>query len=229
MAIPAFEYRRKGWHMLSGVLVTPMVVFTNLPYVTLVAVAAFLFILVTELLSVHWGIHLPFWSDQLRRTKRAHEVFSYASLAFLGTVVLLLWLTPLPVAFAACAQLALGDGTSALAGRAFGRVPLPYNKEKTVVGSLAGFVAGSAGAFGILAWYFWYVEGVAFFQDPVPVTLVAIVCVVGGFFAALAESLPRLEDNVTVPLSSGVAMTLLWWTFGLTPSSAALWTRLGLA
>lgn len=216
----AFEARRKGWHMASGVFVTPMVVFTNLEYVTIVAASAFVFILVAETLSVAWNIHLPFWADRLARTKREHERFSVASLAFLAIVVLLLWLTPLPIAFAAAAQLALGDGMSALVGRAVGRIPIPYNRRKTVEGSIAGFLAGALGALLILEWYF-RTAGVDYAWGSV-----VAVCVIGAFFASAAETIPGVQDNVTVPLSAGVSMMIAWWLAGLTPVWGELVTRL---
>jgi dolichol kinase len=221
LAVPALEYRRKGYHMLSGVLVPPLVVFTSLEYTTLLALTALLFILVAEILHMYWGIRLEFFSDQLARTKREYEVFSWASISFLATIVLLLWLAPLPVAFAASALLALGDGVSALVGRAIGRHPLPYNRNKTWEGSTAGFLAGAAGALLILVGYYWLEPAYAFEAGPL-----ILVCVVGAFFAMVAESLPRGEDNVTVPLFSAVAMTLLWWSIGMAPAAAALYARL---
>jgi dolichol kinase len=215
-----FEARRKGWHMVSGVLFTPLIVYTNLVYATILMLVAALFILILEVLRLSWGIHLPFWSRQLERTRRAHEVISWASISFLATIVILIWLAPLPVALAAAAQLALGDGVSALVGKPLGRHKIWFNRDKSWEGSGAGFLAGAVGAFAILAWYYWQ-QGAAF-----DASLLVLVCIVGSFFAMLAESLPRFEDNVTVPLLAGVSMTLLWWALGLTPVDGELVRRL---
>lgn len=197
--------------MAAGIIVTPIVLYTNLVYATIVGLAAIFFITAVELLALQWGIRLPFWAEQFRRTRRADEQFSWASIGFLATLVVLVWLTPLPVAFAAAALLAFGDGVSALAGRSLGRHKIWYNRQKSWEGTASGFVAGFIGAFIVVHIYAWHVD------TTYPPGSLALVCLVGSFFAMLAESLPRLQDNVTLPIFAGFAMTLLWLALGLTP------------
>lgn len=198
--------------MAGGLAATPLVIYTNLVYATIVALAAIFFITVVELLALEWGIRLPFWAEQLRRTRRAHEHFSWASIGFLSTLIVLAWLAPLPVALAAAAMLAFGDGTSALVGRSLGRHKIWYNRQKSWEGSLAGLVAGFLGAFLLVFFYAWHMG----FQYSVQAIL--LVCLVGSLAAMFAESLPRLEDNVTVPAFAGVAMTLLWMGLRMSPA-----------
>lgn len=214
------EWIRKGWHMATGLVVTPMILYTNVNYATIVALAATFFVLTIELLSLSFAIRLPFWTRQLERVRRPYERFSWASVGFLLTLIVLVWLSPLPVALAAAGMLAFGDGMSSLVGRAFGRHRIPWNARKTWEGSWAGFVAGIIGAYALVAWYSMH-EGVSY--EP---ALLLGVFLVGAAAAMFAESWPRYEDNVTVPLSAGLAMWVVWWALGLDPALGPLPERL---
>lgn len=219
MASLRTEWIRKGWHMASGLVATPLLLYTSLQYATLVALAATFFVLVIELLSLVFGIRLPFWTYQLERVRRPTERFSWASIGFLLTLIVLVWLTPLPVALAAAGMLAFGDGASSLVGRAFGRRRIPWNQAKTWEGSSAGFIAGFVGALALVAWYVVH-EGRAY-----PPEYVLPVVALGALAATVAESLPRLEDNVTVPASAGLVMWLAWLGLGLDPPAGPVLAR----
>jgi dolichol kinase len=214
------EWIRKGWHMATGLVVTPMILYTNLNYATIVALAATFFVLTIELLSLSFGIRLPFWTQQLERVRRPYELFSWASIGFLLTLIVLVWLSPLPVALAAAGMLAFGDGFSSLVGRAFGRTRIAWNPRKTWEGSIAGFVAGILGAYALVAWLMWHTG------ESYPARWLALVFVVGAAAAMFAESWPRYEDNVTVPLAAGLAMWAVWWALGLDPTMGPLPERL---
>lgn len=110
----------------------------------------------------------------------------------------------LDVVAAAWGVLAFGDGMATLVGRRVRSAPIPWNREKSIAGSVA-FVAfgGAAGSF--LCWwcrpivmpppYLWFSVGMPW--------LAAMV-------AAAVESIPiRLDDNVSVPASAGM---VLWLT-----------------
>ena len=214
------EWIRKGWHMASGLSATPLILYTGLEYATIVALAATFFVLTIETLSLLFAIRLPFWTRQLERVRRPQEHFSWASIGFLLTLILLAWLCPMPVAIAAAGMLAFGDGFSSLAGKAFGRHAIPWNRRKSWEGSSAGFAAGFAGAYALVAWYAVH-ERVTY--DP---WLLVIVFAFGAAAAMFAESLPRFEDNVTVPLFAGGAMWIAWAALGLLPGVGELPRRL---
>ena len=214
------EWIRKGWHMATGLAVTPLILYTNLNYATIVGLAATFFVLTIELLSLAFGIRLPFWTQQLERVRRPTELFSWASIGFLLTVIVLVWITPMPVALAAAGMLAFGDGFSSLVGRSMGRHAIPWNPRKTWEGSIAGFVAGIAGALVLVSWL-GNETGVEY-----PRLELGIVFLIGAGAAMLAESLPRYEDNVTVPLAAGVAMWVVWIVLGLEPILGELPARL---
>jgi dolichol kinase len=213
------EWIRKGWHMATGLVVTPFLLYTNLNYATIVALAATFFVLTIEMLSLVLGIRLPFWTHQLERVRRPYEHFSWASVGFLLTLIVLVWVCPLPVALAAAGMLAFGDGMSSLVGRAFGRHRIPWNPRKTWEGSAAGFVAGILGAYALVAWL--GAESTMTYDA----ALLGGVFVVGAAAAMTAESWPRYEDNVTVPLSAGLAMWAVWWSLGLEPVMGVLPAR----
>lgn len=103
------------------------------------------------------------------------------------------WLFAPGVAAAALAMLMVGDGAAAVVGRRFGRTKWP-GSPKSVEGSLA--YAGTAFLTG-LAVVAWPGSGVG-------VATVALGAAVG----AAVEAVPiPLNDNVRVPLLSGLAMT----------------------
>lgn len=93
-----------------------------------------------------------------------------------------------PIALAAITFIIVGDALAALLGRKFGRIK--FYKNKTIAGSLGCFLGTLTVA--ILA------PGLAF-----PVALLGAVVAV--IFEAFSFG---IDDNVTVPILSGLAMTL---------------------
>lgn len=94
-----------------------------------------------------------------------------------GVLILLTFLTDINAIAASILVLALADALSNMIGRR-GRIKLPYNRSKTLEGSAAFFVSC------LPAWYF---------AGPAAIPLAVV--------ATLAESLPGLEDNLTIPIA----------------------------
>lgn len=92
------------------------------------------------------------------------------------------------VAIACIAVLALADAMSTLVGYYFGKYKLPINKKKTWEGSTTFFLI----SFFVLS----------FFTDPLRVFVLAVL-------ATVAEMLPFVDDNLSIPIVLGVAMSLL--------------------
>lgn len=67
-----------------------------------------------------------------------HE-FAAAPLYFAVGILLTLLLFPLQVSSAAIAMFALGDSTASLFGNLLSKTALPFNKGKSLEGSLFGF------------------------------------------------------------------------------------------
>ena len=130
--------------------------------------------------------------------------------------LILMFPNRLDIVAAAWGILAFGDGMATLAGISFGRRRIPWNREKSIVGSVAFFVCGGmAGAF--LAWwcrpglmppaYMWFSLGAPF---------------VAALVAAFVETIPvRLDDNLSVPASAALVL----WALSLV-SADLLWSTL---
>ncbi|HJW93041.1 MAG TPA: DUF92 domain-containing protein, partial [Thermoanaerobaculia bacterium] len=90
--------------------------------------------------------------------------------------------------------LAFGDGFATLIGKRFPIRPLPWNSEKSLGGTIAFVLIGSAAA---------YATAVFFHYDNIVVALAAAVV------AAIVESLPlHINDNITVPFASAVTLAV---------------------
>jgi uncharacterized protein (TIGR00297 family) len=114
-------------------------------------------------------------------------------------ILLLLFPARLDIVAAAWGILAAGDGIATLAGRAIGGPRWPWNPDKTVAGTLAFFVAGTAAGVFLAIWCRPVQVPVAFALAAVPIAAVT---------AALVETIPiKLDDNLSVALSAGA---MLW-------------------
>ena len=121
-----------------------------------------------------------------------------------ASVVGLLLLLPerLDIVAGAWGVLAAGDGAATLIGRHLPIRPLPWNREKSVGGSLAFILFGSAAAAALLWWcretvvppvYWWY---------PFAAAVIATV------MAGAVETIPvSFDDNVSV---AGSAALVMW-------------------
>lgn len=93
-----------------------------------------------------------------------------------------------PIAAAAIAVLALADSFSTVVGFYFGRHKLPVNPKKSWEGSVAFWLS----AFAVLL----------LFVNPLRAFLTALI-------AMTIEALPRIDDNISVPMTVGLLLTVL--------------------
>ncbi|KAG0604306.1 hypothetical protein M758_10G160900 [Ceratodon purpureus] len=112
-----------------------------------------------------------------------------------------------PVGVMALAMMCGGDGVADIVGRRFGSSKLPYNPSKSWAGSVAMFL------FGLLVSYacLWYFSFMGFYHLDTGDTLIRLAVV--SLAATVVESLPistKLDDNVTVPLTTVVMGMLLF-------------------
>lgn len=145
----------------------------------------------------------------LGRLHRPSEVETRVAtgIVFYPTSVLLLLLL-LPsrpdIVAAAWGIMAFGDGAATLIGRRARAPRIPWNRDKSVAGTVAFVVAGgAAGAF--LAW--WCRPALI----PPPFIWFSIgVPIVAALAAAAVETVPiRLDDNLSVPMSAAIVMWAL--------------------
>ena len=135
--------------------------------------------------------NLPVISAITRSAASQAELYEFAAapLYFAIGILITLLLFPAPVNSAAIAIFTLGDSTAALFGGLVSKKPLPFNKGKTVEGSLAGF-------------FFAFLAG-AVFVSPA-------LALVGAVVAMIVETLPLpVNDNITIPLCTGLALLFI--------------------
>ena len=97
--------------------------------------------------------------------------------------------------------LALGDGLATLVGRAVGGRRWPWNRDKTVAGSVSFFLAGASAA-AFLTWWCRSPNAPA-----EPLSFLIAVAVAAALVAALVETIPvRLDDNLSVAFAAGATL-----------------------
>jgi HAD superfamily phosphoserine phosphatase-like hydrolase len=134
---------------------------------------------------------LPLISTVTRHAATQAELYEFAAapVYFALGILLVLLLFRAPVSSAAIAIFALGDSTASIFGGMISKKPLPFNKGKTIEGSLAGFF------FALLAG--------SFFIPPLWAFL-------GAAIAMIVECLPLpVNDNILVPLCTGLALAFM--------------------
>ncbi|MFX1466412.1 MAG: hypothetical protein ACFFA5_08065 [Promethearchaeota archaeon] len=103
-------------------------------------------------------------------------------------------LTPLlvfapPISYVAVTVLVFGDSISTIVGLKLGRHHIPYNRNKSLEGSISGFIVAS-----IMS---------SLFISP----FLAIIAALSGM---IIESLPiPVNDNISIPLSIGIILSVL--------------------
>ncbi len=143
---------------------------------------------------------VPRTKARLHFYRRQEQAFSQGAIIYFVTLFFLVLIFPLHIVAASWAILALGDGSATLIGRHFKATELPWNSNKTYVGSMAFVIFGAIGA-AVLLW--WTLPDVAFAAMLGYGLRAAIV-------AAVVESLPiRINDNATVALASALTLSFL--------------------
>jgi dolichol kinase len=174
----------------SGVFVPVLCSFVGFPAVALMICTVVALYVISELLRMG-GKNLPFISTVTRHAVSQAELYEFAAapIYFAVGILLALLLFRAPISSAAIAIFALGDSTASIFGGVISKKPLPFNKGKTLEGSLAGFF------FALLAG--------SFFIPP-------SWALVGAAIAMIVECLPLpVNDNILVPLCTGLALTLI--------------------
>jgi phosphoserine phosphatase len=137
------------------------------------------------------GSVLPIITDITTFAARRKELrqFVLAPVYFAFGIFLALLFFPNSYGFAGIAVLTLGDSTASFFGGWMGRTRLPYNKHKSVEGTLAGFIMGILGGALFINLY---------------------LAAIGSFVGMLIESLPMpFDDNALVPISAAAVMYLI--------------------
>lgn len=187
-----FQYLgRTVYHSVGGVIVVIAGIFYMRFNSLIVALSGVLFLFATgwvlEIIGVETMISKQRTAKHVKDFKKSthYEAGTYWLLA---SIILLLFF-PLNTAYASILILAIGDTSASFIGRNISKLKNPLNKNKTVEGSLAFFATSLFAA-------------MLFFPTS--------TAIIAAFLLALVESLPlRINDNLTVPLSSGIILQIL--------------------
>lgn len=185
----ARELRRKSIHLLG--LVVPILYFFTSRDLIIIGVGALLTLaLAAELLKgVVPGVRVIFLRifSPILRSQEQKGGLTGSTYFLIGSFLCILFFDK-TLAIVCLCFLTLGDLCAALIGKQWGRIKL--FSRKSLEGSLACFVVCTAAALLI--------------------GLHPVVAIAGALVATLIELLPiGVDDNVTIPLISGLAMHLL--------------------
>ena len=189
-ALNRHEVLRESLHASGGFFVPIFTIYLGLPIVALAILIITLLYLMSELARMERK-SLPVLSAITLNAATQSELYEFATAPIFFALGILLTLLVFPFAASrpAIAIFALGDSTASIFGRMYGRRALPFNRGKTLEGSISGFV-------------FAFLAG-SFFTIP-------LVSLIGALIAMTIESLPLpVNDNLVTPLITGAALTLI--------------------
>jgi dolichol kinase len=181
---------RETIHIGSFLVTLVSKYFLGVHVVVLLIFAVTLIYIVSEFARIQ-GMKFPVVSVITWKAALKPELYEFAPspIFFAVGIMLSLVLFPEPANYASVVILTFGDGFATIFGKRFGRVIVPFNKGKRLEGSLFGFVCAFLGAL--------------IFVNPMK-------ALVGAAIGMLIEVLPLpINDNVTIPLVTGLALTLI--------------------
>lgn len=182
------DFVREDIHA-SGIFVPVIAGIIGAPIVAILILSVAIIYAISELLRLD-GKNLPIISAITHLAASPSELsgFAAAPLYFAFGITLTLLVFPAPASSAAIAIFALGDSAASLFGGLLGK-RLPFNKDKTLEGSFAGFI-------------FAFLAG-SLFVPP-------LFALVGAVVAMVVEYLPLpLNDNVMIPIVTGLVLSFL--------------------
>lgn len=182
------ELFRKGIHLLIA-FVPPMASINLFATFILLGVGTLVYC-TTELLRFN-GIRVPVISsitEYASRKRDAGKIVLGPATLGIGAMAALFFY-PDPAASLAIYALAFGDGLSSVFGKLYGRVTIPFSREKTYMGSISCFIAV-------------FLFSLAVVKNPVLAFITAVS-------ATLLEALPLKDlDNIVIPLGTGFVVYL---------------------
>ncbi len=143
------------------------------------------------------------------RTRRASEgagAVSPGKVWYGLSVFLLILLFPGRqfIVAAAWANLSVGDSVSNVIGRRYGRRRLPWNRDKSWLGSLSGFASSTAAAWILILW-----TGLPASVPPRPEVALWFAAAV-SLVCAVVETLPLpIDDNLAICIAGGAFLAWL--------------------
>jgi len=184
------EAVRESIHV-SGFLVPFVCIYLLDKYFVALLIFLFTILFIASEFARMEGTEFPILSTITKRAATQSELYEFATnpIFFALGITFSLILFPKPVNYASILILVLGDCSAVIFGKKLGRTVFPLNKGKMVEGSVFGFLFAFIGAL--------------IFVNPVK-------ALIGAAVGMLVECLPLpISDNLTVPLASGLVMTII--------------------
>lgn len=184
------EYFRKTIHM--GSYIIPLIGrYLGVDTIIEAAIISVTIIYIASELYRLEGRRIFLFSKITKRAVVGQEIWDFATdpVYFAMGIVLALIIFPKPCGYVAITVLTLGDGGATVFGKLLGRRVIPFNKPKTVEGTILGLLLAFIGSLA--------------FTDSMRSLIAASV-------GALVEFTPSpVSDNISVPILAGLAITLL--------------------
>ncbi|MBD3164507.1 hypothetical protein GF323_04855 [Candidatus Woesearchaeota archaeon] len=187
------EIRRKVFHLLFGILLVFLIFYNFIGRLILaiIILASFLLLLLAR------KVNLPVISWCLRNFERPEIRKKFpgrGSLFYLAGAELSLLLFSKNIAMASIIILAIGDSIPNIVGMHFGRIRHPFSDKRFLEGAAIGIVIAAIAAHIFVVWYEALIASVfAVFLEGIDIKL----------------GLEKVDDNLIVPLSAGIAITLI--------------------
>lgn len=174
----------------SGIFVPIVAILIGIPIVATSIILVLGLYATSEYLRTE-GKRMPIINLITRKAASPTELYLIvlAPVYFALGILLTLILFPAPENYAAIAIFALGDSSASIFGAAFSRTLLPFNKDKSLEGSVAGF-------------FFAFIGGCLFVSP--------LIAVVAAAVSMFVEYLPLpINDNLLIPLFAGLTLFLM--------------------
>ena len=176
----------------SGIFILVLGIFLNPQVLILICIIILVFSEMVFILDKYY--HIPIFSNILTSSKRREDErgFLYFFIGIIST--LFIFSFNIAIANAGILMLILGDSASTIVGTKYGKHKLPFNSLKSFEGSLAFFFVSFLSALTLL--------------PVLPVLPVLFGVLVG----TITEAYSPIDDNISVPIISALAITLVvYW------------------
>ncbi|NWG08979.1 MAG: hypothetical protein HXX80_01485 [Nitrososphaerales archaeon] len=175
---------------LSGFFIPFAATMIGIPYTFLIIAIVTILYTISEYLRVRdRGLPVIRTITLLASKDREVSRFVSAPVYFSSGIMISLIVFGSSIGFAAIGIVALGDGFAGLFGRLMGHNYLPFNRKKTLEGSLFCFLFSWLGAYP--------------FVSP-------SIAILGALIGSVVESVPLpIDDDLTMPIASGLTMQIV--------------------
>ncbi|EKD63443.1 MAG: hypothetical protein ACD_51C00279G0006 [uncultured bacterium] len=188
-----FELRRQVMHLVTGLGIAFLLYLGLIGWKLLVVIA----VVGLAISLISRRIDIPLVHDFLDFFERPNVRRKFPGMGSLFMVLgslLTVLLFDKQVAIAAIVIMAIADSVTIIVGKYFGRIDIPWNREKQFEGPIAAWIMAFLGAVFVIGW---------------------APALAGSFAGAFVETFRfkigrvRIDDNLIVPVVAGVVMTII--------------------